>query len=104
MAGGKSAFRSAETWAAKSEADYWLGNANLAAAANADNARFRYTQEALGPNISSGHFHVIDSHSMLTTGIRASVNHGHTPSHTSLLKREPITPVIPIPANYVPLG
>ena len=82
---GKIAFPNAIVHASKSDADYWLSQANLAKAPAASKGFFEGAMASLQPYIKAGHFLTFDGNTQLTPGIRAVAMPGHTPGHTAYM-------------------
>ena len=81
-AAGHAAFPNAIVRADRREADYWLSEANLNAAAKDAQDRFRQARAALAPYIAAGRFRTFDGATELVPGVRAVPAYGHTPGHT----------------------
>ena len=81
-AAGHAAFPNAIVRADRREADYWLSEANLNAAAKDAQERFRQARAALAPYIAAGRFRTFDGATELVPGVRAQSAYGHTPGHT----------------------
>ena len=81
-AAGHAAFPNAIVRADRREADYWLSEANLNAAAKDAQERFRQARAALAPYIAAGRFRTFDGATELVPGVRALSAYGHTPGHT----------------------
>lgn len=82
LSGSERAFVSATVHAAKSEADYWLSQANMAAAPREAKVNFKHAMDALGPYIAAGKFSTFEGNAVLMPGVRALAAYGHTPGHT----------------------
>lgn len=82
LAAGHPAFPNAIIRAAKSEADYWLSDANRDAAPMDAKPRFEQAMSSLAPYISAGKFITFGNNTELVPGIRAVLTPGHSPGHT----------------------
>jgi glyoxylase-like metal-dependent hydrolase (beta-lactamase superfamily II) len=80
--GGKMAFPNAVIGASKLDADYWLNDANEAAAPAFLTPMFEGDKASLKPYIAAGQFRPFDGGQELVPGIRAIPAPGHTPGHT----------------------
>ena len=85
LADGKIAFPNAIVHASKSDADYWLSQANLDKAPAASKGFFEGAMASLQPYIKAGHFVTFDGNTQLAPGIRAVAMPGHTPGHTAYM-------------------
>ncbi len=85
VSGGKPTFPNATVRADKHESDYWVSQAHLDAAADADKDGYRHAMEALGPYIAAGRFKPFDGDTELVPGVRALASRGHTPGHTTYI-------------------
>jgi len=82
MAGDKMAFPNAVVRAEKHDADFWLNQANLDKAADADKGFFQGAMASVNPYVKAGKFKAFEGNTELIPGIRAIVTHGHTPGHS----------------------
>jgi glyoxylase-like metal-dependent hydrolase (beta-lactamase superfamily II) len=82
ISGSGRAFPNAMVHAAKSEADYWLSQVNMAAASHEAKVNFQHAMDALAPYIAAGKFRDFEGDAELTPGIHALSAYGHTPGHT----------------------
>ena len=82
---GERLFPNAVVRAARQEADYWLKEENLAAAADDAKSSFKQAIDWLAPYVKAGKFLPFDGDVTLVPGIRAVGTHGHTPGHTCYL-------------------
>jgi glyoxylase-like metal-dependent hydrolase (beta-lactamase superfamily II) len=80
--GGKMAFTRAVVRASKRDAEYWLNDANEAAAPAFLRPMFEGDKTSLRPYISVGRFVPFDDNEELVPGIRAVPGPGHTPGHS----------------------
>ena len=83
MAGDKMAFPNAVVRADKRDADFWLSQANLDKAPEANKGFFQGAMASLNPYVAAGKFKPFDGNTELVPGIRALASRGHTPGHTS---------------------
>jgi glyoxylase-like metal-dependent hydrolase (beta-lactamase superfamily II) len=79
---GKMAFANATIHASKSDADYWLNDANETAGPGFLRPMFEGDKASLKPYIAAGRFVPFDGGPELVAGIRAIPAPGHTPGHT----------------------
>jgi len=82
-AGGELAFPNAIVRADKSEADFWLSQANLDKAPKDLKGMFQGAMASIGPYEKAGHFKTFSGDEELVPGIRSVATHGHTPGHNS---------------------
>jgi glyoxylase-like metal-dependent hydrolase (beta-lactamase superfamily II) len=82
---GKIAFPNATVWASKTEADWWLNEANAAKVPADRRGMFKTAQGALAPYRAAGRFKTFAPETEVLPGIRAVATPGHTPGHTSYL-------------------
>ena len=85
LAGTERAFPNATVYAHKREADYWLSDANRAAAPAAAQRTFQAAKATLTPYINAGKFRLFEGNISLSPGIRAEALFGHTPGHVAFL-------------------
>jgi glyoxylase-like metal-dependent hydrolase (beta-lactamase superfamily II) len=85
LAGTERAFPNATVYAHKREADYWLSDANRAAAPAAAQRTFQAAKATLTPYINAGKFRLFEGNISLLPGIRAEALFGHTPGHVAFL-------------------
>jgi glyoxylase-like metal-dependent hydrolase (beta-lactamase superfamily II) len=83
MAGDKLAFPNAIVRADRREAGYWLGQANMDAAAQDEKNAFKQAMESVNPYIAAGKFKTFDGDTELVPGVMARASYGHTPGHTT---------------------
>lgn len=83
MKDGKIAFPNAVVRADKRDADYWLAQANLDKAADADKGMFQGAMASLNPYVAAHQFKPFEGNTEIVPGIRAVSTVGHTPGHTS---------------------
>lgn len=82
---GAAVFPNAIVRADKAESDYWLSQANLDKAADAEKGGFQGAMKALQPYVAAGHFKPFEGDTELVPGIRSVAAHGHTPGHSNYL-------------------
>lgn len=82
---GKLVFPNAIVRAGRRDADFWLAQANLDKAAEADKGFFQGAMASLNPYIAAGKFQPFDGDADIVPGIRAVATHGHTPGHASFV-------------------
>jgi glyoxylase-like metal-dependent hydrolase (beta-lactamase superfamily II) len=78
---GKPIFPNAVIRADQREADHWLSQKNLDAAADEAKPAFQGAMAALQPYQSAGRFRPFDRDMVLVPGVRAVATRGHTPGH-----------------------
>jgi glyoxylase-like metal-dependent hydrolase (beta-lactamase superfamily II) len=83
MAGDKMVFPNAVVRADKRDADFWLSQANLDKAPEANKGFFQGAMASLNPYVTAGKFKPFNGDTDLVPGIRALASHGHTPGHTT---------------------
>lgn len=79
---GKMAFPNATVRVSKADADYWLSEADEAAAPALLRPMFDGDKVSLKPYIDAGRFKPFESDQELTPGIRPIAAAGHTPGHS----------------------
>jgi len=82
---GKAAFPNATVRAGQGESDYWLSDANAAAAPDQQKGGFKNAKIAIGAYASAGKYKPIEGAAELVPGISARPTKGHTPGHTAYL-------------------
>lgn len=82
MADGRIAFPNATIYADRSEAAFWLNQANLDAAPEANKDFFKGAMASVNPYVQAGRFKPFDGASELVPGIRVQPASGHTPGHS----------------------
>lgn len=82
MAEGKLAFPNATVHADQHDADFWLAQANLDKAPEANKGFFQGAMASLNPYASAGKLKPFNGATELFPGIRAVAAPGHTPGHT----------------------
>jgi len=83
MSGDKRAFPNAIVRADKKDADYWLSQANLDAAAPDAKGFFQGAMASLNPYVAAGKFQAFEGDTELVPGVRAVASYGHTAGHTT---------------------
>jgi len=83
MAGDKRVFPNAVVRADKRDADFWLSQANLDKAPEANKGFFQGAMASLNPYVAAGKFKPFDGNTELVPGVRALASRGHTPGHTT---------------------
>ena len=83
MAGDKPAFANAIVRADQREADFWLSQAHLDAAAADAKGFYQGAMSSLKPYASAGKFKTFAGNTELAPGIKAVASSGHTVGHTS---------------------
>ena len=81
MAGEQIVFPNAVVRAEQSEADFWLSDANMAQAPEANKGFFQGAMASLKPYIAKGRFKPFSGATDLVPGVKAMPTHGHTPGH-----------------------
>jgi glyoxylase-like metal-dependent hydrolase (beta-lactamase superfamily II) len=81
LRGGKVVFPDAAVYAEKSEADFWLNNANRSKVSKLLGPMFDGAQQVLAPYIAAGRFHTFTSDAELSPGIHPILSPGHSPGH-----------------------
>jgi len=86
-AGGQAAFPNATVYVDKAEADYWLSEANAAAAGKDNQAAFAMARDAVAPYQAANRLQTYDAAAgaELVPGVRAVPARGHTPGHSGYL-------------------
>jgi glyoxylase-like metal-dependent hydrolase (beta-lactamase superfamily II) len=82
---GKAVFSNATVWAAQADADFWLSEANTAAAPEEAKGLYRMAQESIEPYKQAGKFRTFKAGDSLLPGISVLPTPGHTPGHSSYL-------------------
>jgi glyoxylase-like metal-dependent hydrolase (beta-lactamase superfamily II) len=85
MHNGQVVFPRAIVRVSRTDADFWLNNANRAKVPAILGPMFDGAQQVLKPYIASGRFKPFDGEAALTPGIRPIVAPGHTPGHRQYL-------------------
>jgi glyoxylase-like metal-dependent hydrolase (beta-lactamase superfamily II) len=79
---GKIVFPNAIVRADKRDADHWLSQAKMDAAAKDAKPAFQGAMVSLNPYVAAGKFKPFDGPTELVPGVRAVAAYGHTPGHT----------------------
>jgi len=82
MAGELLAFPNATVRADKRDADFWLSQANLDKAPDANKGFFKGAMASLNPYVKAGKFKAFEGNTELVPGVKAQANYGHTAGHT----------------------
>ena len=82
MVGQQFAFPNAVVRADKREADYWLSEANMRNAPDAQKRFFQASMASVVPYQQAGRFKPFDGDTDLVPGLRTQSGYGHTPGHT----------------------
>ena len=82
MTGEQRAFPNATLHIDKKDADFWLSEANMAAAPEANKGFFQGAMVSVKPYLAAGKLKTFDGNTELMPGIRAQAANGHTPGHT----------------------
>jgi glyoxylase-like metal-dependent hydrolase (beta-lactamase superfamily II) len=82
---GKAAFPNATVHVAREEADYWLSEAKMNAAPEAQRGSFKMAMALLKPYVDAKRLQPFIGNVQLLPGIRAVNAFGHTPGHTTYL-------------------
>lgn len=82
---GQRQFPNAVVRAGRAEGEYWLSEAQMAAAPAEARESFKHARDMLEPYVSAGRYSPIDGDAELVPGVRAIATHGHTPGHTCYL-------------------
>ncbi|MBX3604455.1 MAG: MBL fold metallo-hydrolase [Piscinibacter sp.] len=80
-ADGKPVFANAVVRADQRDADFWLSQANLDAAAKESKGFFQGAMASLKPYVDAGRFKAIEQDGELVPGISSIATHGHTKGH-----------------------
>jgi len=85
--GGKAVFPNATVYVDKADADYWLHEANAAAAPKEAQGLFAMARDAVAPYQSAGRLRTFSASAgdQLVPGVRAVAEYGHTPGHVGYL-------------------
>ena len=85
--GGQAVFANAMVYADKADADYWLSEANAAAAGKDSQALFGMARDAVAPYQAANRFHTFDAAAGTAPvpGVRTVAAYGHTSGHTGYL-------------------
>ncbi len=83
--GDQRAFPNAVVRAASEEADHWLSQAHLDAAAADAKGGYQAAMASLKPYVDAGKFKPFQGETELIPGLHALPAHGHTPGHTIYL-------------------
>lgn len=81
MNGDQRAFPNAIVRADQHDADFWLSQARLDQAAEADKGFFQGAMASLNPYVAAGKFKPFSGDTDLVPGIKAIASFGHTPGH-----------------------
>ena len=82
MAAGRIAFPNAAIHADRREASFWLSQANLDAAPEANKDFFKGAMASVNPYVQAGKFKPFDGATELVPGIRVQPTPGHTAGHS----------------------
>lgn len=85
MAASSRAFPNATLRIAKADTDYWLSQANLAAAPDGAKGFFQGAMASVNPYQTAGKLQPFEGDTELVPGIRTLSSAGHTPGHTAYL-------------------
>ena len=85
MTGGAIAFPNATVRVGKADADFWLSEAKMNAAAKDDKAFFQGAVASVSPYAAAGKFKTFEGNSELVPGIKTQATPGHTPGHSVFL-------------------
>lgn len=83
MAGGAMAFPNATVRMDKLDNDFWLSEANLAAAPADGKGFFQGAMASVNPYVKAGKVKPFTGNTELVPGVRAQSSYGHTPGHTT---------------------
>ncbi|MDT7519518.1 MBL fold metallo-hydrolase [Rhodoferax sp. TBRC 17660] len=83
MAQGSIAFPNATLRIDKRDVDFWLSDANLAAAPEGNKGFFQGAMASVKPYVAAGKLKPFEGNTELVPGIRAVSTYGHTPGHAS---------------------
>jgi glyoxylase-like metal-dependent hydrolase (beta-lactamase superfamily II) len=83
MSGGAMAFPNATVRMDKADSDYWLSDANLAAAPADGKGFFQGAMASVNPYVKVGKVKPFSGNTELVPGVRAQSSYGHTPGHTT---------------------
>jgi glyoxylase-like metal-dependent hydrolase (beta-lactamase superfamily II) len=83
MAEGGIAFPNATLRIDKRDVDFWLSDANLAAAPDGNKGFFQGAMASVKPYVSAGKLKPFEGNTELVPGIRAVSTYGHTPGHAN---------------------
>ena len=82
MAGASRAFPNAVVRMDKRDADFWLSEANMKAAPEANKGFFQGAMASVNPYAAAGKLQPFEGETELVPGIKARPTYGHTPGHT----------------------
>lgn len=82
MAAGRIAFPNATVYADRREAAFWLSQANMDAAPEANKGFFKGAMASVNPYVQAGKFKAFDDGAELAPGIRVRSTPGHTAGHS----------------------
>ena len=85
MAEGGIAFPNATLRIDKRDVDFWLSDANMAAAPDGNKGFFQGAMASVKPYVVAGKLKPFDGNTELVPGIRAVSTYGHTPGHANYL-------------------
>ena len=87
VSGGQAVFPNATVYVDKADANYWLSDANAAAAGKDSQALFGMARDAVAPYQAANRFRTFDAVSGTepVPGVRMVAAYGHTPGHTGYL-------------------
>ncbi|MDB5537733.1 MAG: fold metallo-hydrolase, partial [Devosia sp.] len=85
MAGGKAVFPNAIVHAAKADADYWLSQANLDAAPDAQKGFFQGAIASVQPYVDTRRLETFDAPTEFAPGVHSVALPGHTAGHSGFL-------------------
>lgn len=85
VADGKAAFPNAVVHAAKTDADYWLSQANLDAAPDAQKGFFQGAIASLQPYVDAQRLETFDAPTEFAPGVHSVALPGHTAGHSGFL-------------------
>ena len=83
MAQGSIAFPNATLRIDKRDVDFWLSDANLAAAPEGNKGFFQGAMASVKPYVAAGKLKPFEGNTELVPGIRAESTYGHTPGHAN---------------------
>jgi glyoxylase-like metal-dependent hydrolase (beta-lactamase superfamily II) len=82
-ADGQRVFQNATLHADKRDSDFWLSQANLAAAPEGSKGFFQGAMASVNPYVAAGKYQPFDADGEPVPGVRTVASHGHTAGHTS---------------------
>jgi glyoxylase-like metal-dependent hydrolase (beta-lactamase superfamily II) len=82
MSAGAIAFPNATLHIDKADTDYWLSDANLAAAPEGMKGFFQGAMASVNPYVKAGKLKTFQGETEFAPGVKSQAAHGHTPGHS----------------------